>query len=98
LAQPLDGSGTGLDARKNPLHVLVRRGLEPCIRCPRGVMLAKHIGEAVLHKSIGERTQPALRHCLGRADGLWAPKVEHAVQGMNCNRDLSGATVFRPRA
>jgi hypothetical protein len=45
--------------------------------------LSHQVLGAVLHRSIGERTQPALRHCLGGADGLWAPKVEHAVQGMN---------------
>jgi hypothetical protein len=39
--------GAGLDAWKNSLHVLVRRALEPCIRCPRGVMLAKHIGDGL---------------------------------------------------
>ena len=56
------------------------------------------LGWAVLHRSTGERTQPTLSHRLGGADRLRAPKVEHAVQGMNCNSDLSGATVFRPRA
>jgi hypothetical protein len=53
---------------------------------------------AVLQRSAGEHTQPTLRHCLNDADGLQVSKLKHAARGLNCNGDLSGAAVFRPRA
>jgi hypothetical protein len=62
-----------------------------------GTVAERH-PEAVLHRSAGERTQPTPRLCLSDADGLRAPKLKHLVQGLNCNGDLSGAAVFRPRA
>src|SRR5215213_3527072 len=52
---------------------------------------------AVLHGLVGGRTEPTPSLCLSDADGLRASKLKHAVQGMNCNGDLSSATALGPR-
>jgi hypothetical protein len=52
--------------------------------------------ETVLHGSAGERTEPTAYLCLSGADGLWASKLKHAVEGMNCDGDLGRATLVRP--
>ena len=52
---------------------------------------------AVLHGSVGERTEPTPSLCLSDADGLRASKLKHAVQGLNCDGDLRRATLVRPR-
>jgi hypothetical protein len=54
--------------------------------------------EAVLHGSVGGRTEPTPSLCLSDAGGLRASNLKHAVQGMNCNGDLSSATSVGPRA
>jgi hypothetical protein len=50
---------------------------------------------AVLHGSVGGRTEPAPSLCLSDADGLRAPKLKHAVQGLNGDGDLRRATSVR---
>jgi hypothetical protein len=54
--------------------------------------------EAVLHGSVGGRTEPTPSLCLSDADGLRASELKHPVQGMNCNGDLGSATPVGPRA
>jgi hypothetical protein len=51
---------------------------------------------AVLHGSIGGRTEPTPSLCLSDADGLRAPELKHPVQGMDCNGDLGSATLVGP--
>jgi uncharacterized BrkB/YihY/UPF0761 family membrane protein len=51
---------------------------------------------AVLHGSVGGRTEPAPRLCLSNADGLRASKLKHAVQGSNGDGHLRQATPIRP--
>jgi hypothetical protein len=53
---------------------------------------------AVLHGSVGGRTEPISRLCSGGADGLRPSKLKHAVQGMNGDGDLRQATLVRSRA
>jgi hypothetical protein len=53
------------------------------------------LGAAVLHGSVGGRTEPAPSLCLSDADGLRAPKLKHAVQGLNGDGDLRRATSVR---
>jgi hypothetical protein len=53
------------------------------------------IALAVLHGSVGGRTEPAPSLCLSDADGLRAPKLKHAVQGLNGDGDLRRATSVR---
>jgi PAS domain S-box-containing protein len=49
----------------------------------------------VLHGSVGGRTEPGPSLCLSDADGLWASKLKHAVQGSNGDGNLSLATAVR---
>jgi uncharacterized protein len=53
------------------------------------------LATAVLHGSVGGRTEPAPSLCLSDADGLRAPKLKHAVQGLNGDGDLRRATSVR---
>ena len=65
---------------------------------PTMSFLAFDLSMAVLHGSVGERTEPTPCLCLSDADGLRASKLKHAVQGMNGDGDLRRATPIRPRA
>ncbi len=55
-------------------------------------------GEAVLHGSNGERTEPTIYLWLSDADGLRTSKLEHSVQGTDGDRNLSRTTPVSPRA
>jgi hypothetical protein len=37
---------SGFDPRENALHILIRRRLQPCIRCPRSVVLTQHFRDS----------------------------------------------------
>jgi len=54
-------------------------------------------GVAVLHGSVGGRTEPTPSLCLSDADGRRVSKLKHAVQGLNGDGDLRRATPVRPR-
>jgi hypothetical protein len=51
----------------------------------------------VLHGSVGDKTEPTRCLCSSDADGLRASEIEHPVQGLNCNGDLSSTTSVGPR-
>jgi hypothetical protein len=50
---------------------------------------------AVLHGSVGGRTEPGPSLCLSDPDGLRASKLKHAVQGSNGDGNLRLATAVR---
>ncbi len=64
----------------------------------RNCAAARAAGAAVLHGSAGNRTESAPSLRLSDADGLRASKLKHAVEGTNCDGDLSCATPIRPQA
>jgi hypothetical protein len=51
---------------------------------------------AVLHGSVGGRTEPTPSLCLSDTDGLRASKLKHAVQDIDSDGDLGCATPIRP--
>ena len=53
--------------------------------------------QAVLHGSVGGRTEPTSSLCVRDADGRRVSKLKHAVQGLNGDSDLRRATPVRPR-
>jgi hypothetical protein len=57
--------------------------------------LEEMMAEAVLHGSVGGRTEPTPSLCLSDPDGFRASKLKHAVQGMNGDGDLRRATSVR---
>ena len=56
------------------------------------------LAAAVLHGSLGGRTESTPSLCLSDADGLRASEFKHPVQGLNGDGDLSATTSVGPRA
>ena len=62
------------------------------------LLVAEGHSVALLHGSDCARIECIRSPTSSDADGSRTPKLEHAVQGVNCDRDLCPATPVCPRA